>query len=198
MFSCTKGSKFSFAMFKIANKHPQNTESKFYNLIFKPWSFSRLWFNRVLEALRQLRPTLYKYWLLMREMVVKLFQVLGDRSTIFPRAEGPRENSSGLQSTDGAIDLTILWILSSQYLFYTMISPAFFSCHVIVKTNTWLKSLQSWYNAYYSTQLPAVALVSHKQGKLKYAAFCLKRLLGTHGGCISTTLTKGCEPTLKW
>ena len=43
-----------------------------------------------------------------------------------------------------------------------------------------------------------VALVSHKQGKLKYAAFCLERLLGTHGGCISTSLTKGCEPTLKW
>ena len=47
MFSCTKGSKFSFAMFKTANKHPQNTESKFCNLIFKPWW--RLWFNRVLR-----------------------------------------------------------------------------------------------------------------------------------------------------
>ena len=32
----------------------------------------------------------------------------------------------------GAIDLTIPRILSSQYLFYTMISPGFFSCHVIV------------------------------------------------------------------
>ena len=39
--------------------------------------------------------------------------------------------------------------MSSQYLFYTMISPGFFSCHVIVKTNTWLKSLQSWCNKQY-------------------------------------------------
>ena len=31
-----------------------------------------------------------------------------------------------------------------------MISPGFFSCHVIVKTNTWLKSLQSWYNKAYT------------------------------------------------
>ena len=31
-----------------------------------------------------------------------------------------------------------------------MISPGFFSCHVIVKTNTWLKSLQSWYNFNYA------------------------------------------------
>ena len=30
-----------------------------------------------------------------------------------------------------------------------MISPGFFSCHVIVKTNTWLKSLQSWYKMLY-------------------------------------------------
>ena len=85
----------------------------------------------------------------MREMVKTISRGALETATIFPRAEGPRENSSGLQNTEGQLDLTIPRILSSQYLFYTMISPGFFSCHVIVKTNTWLKSLQSWYKNIY-------------------------------------------------
>ena len=67
-----------------------------------------------------------------------------------PKAQGKIVAVS--RALRGAIDLTIPRILSSQYLFYTMISPGFFSCHVIVKTNTWLKSLQSWYNIKYSHQ----------------------------------------------
>ena len=46
---------------------------------------------------------LYKYWLLMREMVKTISpRCSGDRY-YFPagRAEGPRENSSGLQNTEG-------------------------------------------------------------------------------------------------
>ena len=43
--------------------------------------------------------------------------------------------------------LTISWILSSQYLLYTMISWGFFSCHIIAKTNTWYNSkyLTDWF-----------------------------------------------------
>ena len=56
MFSCTKGSNFSFVMFKIASKHPQNTESKFYNLNILAMMTTPV--QQSSQALRQLRPTI--------------------------------------------------------------------------------------------------------------------------------------------